>query len=97
MAERSTARGSSPQSQEQTWQWSTSDADMAKLLAVFKMIDQNESDAICTTELHHMLLNLGENVSEHLVADMVSVVDVDGDSTLDFQEFADVMTGSDGR
>lgn len=94
MAERSTARWSSPQSQEQTWQWSTSDADMAKLLAIFKMIDQNESDAICTTELRHMLLNLGENVSEHLVADMVSVVDVDGDSTLDFQEFADVMTGS---
>ena len=94
MRQRSTATGNNPQSQAEAWQWSTSDADMAKLRALFQMIDQNDSDAICTTELRHMLLNLGENVSEHLVADMVSVVDADGDSTLDFQEFADVMTGS---
>eukprot|EP01043_Picozoa_sp_COSAG02_P015937 COSAG02_NODE_691_length_18445_cov_23.541099_2_plen_929_part_00 len=67
---------------------------MAKLRVIFKMIQPDESVGICSTELRHMLLNMGENVSEHLVADMVAVVDVDGDSLIGFDEFADVMTGA---
>lgn len=83
----------SENSHEASWKWGTSDVETAKLMAIFKMIDHDE-DGISSTELRHMLLNLGEYVSEHLVADMVIIVDENGDRTIDFQEFVEVMTGA---
>ena len=66
------------------------------LYDLFCMIDKNESTGIATNELMHMLLNLGEDVSEALVDDMVTLVDKNGDKEIDFDEFFEIMTGDDG-
>ena len=39
--------------------WGASDEDRDALQAAFMMIDKNGGDGISTTELRHMLLNLG--------------------------------------
>ena len=76
------------------WQWSTSDSDKAKLLALFQMLDVDHNFGITTTELRHLLTNLGENVSDHLVNDMMTVVDANVDKHIDLEEFLGVMTGA---
>jgi hypothetical protein len=41
-----------------------------------------------------MLLNLGEDVSEALVEDMISMVDKNGDREIDFEEFCEILFGA---
>lgn len=57
------------------------------------MIDRSGDGVVKSTELMHMLINLGEEVTEELVEDMVKLVDVDGDGQIDFEEFFKVMCG----
>ena len=56
--------------------------------------DDNEASGISSTELEHMLLNLGEDINETFADEMVDLVDYSGDGQVDFMEFYAVMTGA---
>ena len=48
---------------------------------------------ISSTELMHMLVNLGEDVPEDQADDMVDLIDSDGSEEIEFEEFYGVLTG----
>ena len=74
------------------WKWEKSEGEALK--EVYVMIDRSLNGGITTTELHHMLLNLGENPSEKVVDEMIALVDCNGDNEIQFREFYDIMTGN---
>lgn len=47
---------------------------------------------ITLEELAHMIQSLGENPTKEEVQEMISEVDDDGDGTIDFDEFLNIMT-----
>ena len=88
------------------WLWSGEGVeDKGRLRDLFSMFEQQDSchstfqdsraqsGTVTSTELMHMLVNLGEEVDEALVADMVKLVDLNGDGQIDFDEFYSVMCG----
>ena len=79
------------------WVWPDDDPHREVLQQLYSMIDKAGSGNICTTELGHILLNLGEDVSDALVDEMVDLVDTDGDQEISFDEFFDIMTGKHGK
>jgi Ca2+-binding EF-hand superfamily protein len=76
------------------WRWENTPENSDAIFDLYRMIDKNESGGISSTELTHMLLNLGEDVSEALVEDMVSMVDKNGDREIDFAEFRSILFGA---
>ena len=56
--------------------------------------DVHGDDGISSTELMHMLVNLGEDVPEGMADEMVDLVDLDNSTEIEFSEFFGVLTGS---
>lgn len=80
--------------QSQPWLWKDTPENREALSDLYQMIDKNESGGISFTELLHMLTNLGEDVSDELVEDMITLVDVDGNREIDLEEFCNILCGS---
>lgn len=76
------------------WRWENTPENSNAIFDLYSMIDKNESGGISSTELTHMLLNLGEDVSEALVEDMITMVDKNGDREIDFAEFRAILFGA---
>lgn len=55
--------------------------------------DNDGNGGISSTELMHMLVNLGEDVAPDLADDMVQLIDSDGSHEIEFSEFYGVLTG----
>jgi Ca2+-binding EF-hand superfamily protein len=55
--------------------------------------DNHSSGSISSSELMHMLLNLGEDASETLADEMVDLIDKNGSTEIEFAEFYAVLTG----
>lgn len=74
------------------WIWEDTPEEKDRLRQLYRMIDKDDDGSVSTTELMHMLINLGEDVSEQLVEDMVNLVDDNGDKEISFEEFRAIMT-----
>ena len=57
----------------------------------FKVIDRDGDGLISPDELHHVLINLGENLTAEEVDEMIREADVDGDGHINQDEFVRVM------
>eukprot|EP01043_Picozoa_sp_COSAG02_P026946 COSAG02_NODE_1567_length_11900_cov_6.050250_11_plen_848_part_00 len=97
----SSKMGRSPQRQHSPsggslppWRWKNTPENSDAIYDLYCMIDKNESGGISSTELTHMLLNLGEDVSEALVEDMITMVDKNGDREISFAEFRAILFGA---
>jgi hypothetical protein len=65
----------------------------------FKCFDLNKNGYISIAELRHLLLNMGEQVTDDEVQEMISMCDRDGDGQVSYQEFSHMMGitgGSEG-
>ncbi|KAL8034388.1 hypothetical protein ABFX02_12G025100 [Erythranthe guttata] len=68
------------------------DAD-AELKEAFDMYDKDKNGQISASELHAVLRSLGENCSVKDCGRMIESFDVDGDGSINFDEFKKMMTG----
>merc|ERR550537_1094921 len=53
----------------------------------FMVFDRDKSGAVSAAELKHVMCNLGEQVTNEEVEDMIREADVDGDGELSFDDF----------
>jgi len=57
----------------------------------FRFIDKRGRGFITAAELRHVMLNIGESLSEEQVDELVEEADIDGDGLVDYQEFAQML------
>ena len=90
----STIATSGAHSQE-AWHWEHTESSRVVLLELFMMIDKvgDSSGTVCSTELMHMMVNLGEDVADDTADKMVDLIDTNGSGEIEFDEFYAVMTG----
>ena len=58
-----------------------------KFKALFMQYDENSDGSLDTTEIHNGILRMGFDVPLSTAADVMSMIDLDGNATLDFAEF----------
>lgn len=51
----------------------------------FRVFDKNNDGLISSTELRHVMTNLGEKLSEEEVDDMIKEADLDGDGMVNYE------------
>jgi len=57
----------------------------------FKIFDKKKDGFICEAELKHVMNNLGEDMVDSEIADMMKEADQDGDGKLSYDEFLNIM------
>eukprot|EP01022_Parablepharisma_sp_SALTPOND_P028437 TRINITY_DN70963_c0_g1_i1.p5 TRINITY_DN70963_c0_g1~~TRINITY_DN70963_c0_g1_i1.p5 ORF type:complete len:178 (-),score=25.90 TRINITY_DN70963_c0_g1_i1:1809-2342(-) len=62
-----------------------------ELMEAFKVFDRDGSGSISSEELRHVMMNLGEKLSEEEVDKMLREADVNGDGSIDFSEFVNML------
>jgi len=60
----------------------------------FKVFDGDGNGFISRVELRHVMMNLGEKISEEECDAMVEEADVDGDGSINYEEFYAMMTSA---
>ncbi|XP_074662859.1 uncharacterized protein LOC141911725 isoform X2 [Tubulanus polymorphus] len=68
-----------------------SEEEIAEFKEAFAIFDKDSSGFITTKELGTVMRTLGQNPTEGQLASMIRDIDVDGNGTLDFQEFLGFM------
>ncbi|KAL3634483.1 Calmodulin-3 [Castilleja foliolosa] len=68
-----------------------SDAE-EELKEAFKVFDKDQNGYISATELRHVMIHLGEKLTDEEVAHMISEADLDGDGQINFDEFVRIMS-----
>ncbi|XP_044002135.1 calmodulin-A-like isoform X2 [Aphidius gifuensis] len=63
-----------------------------ELREAFRVFDKNNDGLISSTELRHVMTNLGEKLSEEEVDDMIKEADLDGDGMVNYDEFVSILT-----
>merc|ERR1711937_475688 len=71
-------------------QMEKSDPEMVYKKA-YHIFDRKRDGVICCDELKHIMKNLGEDMSDHELADMMKEADLNGDGVLDYDEFLNIM------
>ncbi|CAL0328089.1 unnamed protein product [Lupinus luteus] len=61
------------------------------LKEAFKVFDKDQDGYISATELRHVMINLGEKLSDEEVKQMIKEADLDGDGQVNYDEFAKLM------
>ncbi|XP_078437444.1 uncharacterized protein LOC144708023 [Wolffia australiana] len=70
----------------------TKDADASdELTEAFKVFDRDQNGYISADELRNVMINLGENMSDEEVDQMIREADLDGDGQVNFDEFVRMM------
>ncbi|XP_060577948.1 calmodulin-A-like [Ruditapes philippinarum] len=64
---------------------------IAEFKLAFEMFDKDNDGTISSTELGVVMRSLGQNPTEQELKDMINEVDVDGNGTIDFPEFCQMM------
>ncbi|KAJ4753494.1 Calmodulin [Rhynchospora pubera] len=59
----------------------------------FEVFDKDHNGLISPSELRHVMRNLGENLTDDEVAQMIREADIDGDGYVNYEEFVRMMTG----
>ena len=62
-----------------------------EILEAFKVFDKDGNGFISASELRHVMVNLGEELTDEDVDEMIREADVDGDGQIGFEEFARMM------
>ncbi|KAL5276839.1 hypothetical protein ACFFRR_002198 [Megaselia abdita] len=63
-----------------------------ELKEAFKVFDKDNDGLISSSELRHVMMNLGERLSEADVDDMIKDADMDGDGMINYNEFVMILT-----
>ncbi|PIA45097.1 hypothetical protein AQUCO_01700557v1 [Aquilegia coerulea] len=66
------------------------DAD-EELKEAFKVFDKDQNGYISATELRHVMINLGEKLTDEEVEQMIKEADLDGDGQVNYEEFVRMM------
>ena len=69
-----------------------SNEQMAELRKAFDVMDENKDGQVTKDELKKLLLGLGEEVTDEIVNEMISIADTDGDGKVNFEEFCKAAT-----
>eukprot|EP00249_Psilotum_nudum_P012010 c23528_g1_i1 orf=199-648(+) len=62
-----------------------------ELKEAFKVFDQDHNGYITASELSHVMINLGEKLTEEEVWQMIREADADGDGQVNYDEFVRMM------
>lgn len=62
-----------------------------ELKEAFRVFDKDQNGFISATELRHVMVNLGEKLTDEEVNEMIREADADGDGQINYQEFVKVM------
>ncbi|XP_077987318.1 uncharacterized protein LOC144441926 [Glandiceps talaboti] len=62
------------------------------LREAFSVFDKDGNGFISASELRHVMMNLGQSMSEDEVAEMIREADTDGDGQVNYEEFVSMMT-----
>ncbi|KAH9682413.1 calmodulin-like protein 8 [Citrus sinensis] len=58
-----------------------------ELKEAFKVFDKDQNGYISATELRHVMINLGEKLTDDEVEQMINEADLDGDGQVNYDEF----------
>nr|POE67941.1 calmodulin-like protein 8 [Quercus suber] len=62
-----------------------------ELKEAFKVFDKDQNGYISATELRHVMINLGEKLTDEEVEQMIREADLDGDGQVNYEEFVKMM------
>lgn len=71
------------------------DAADEELREAFKVFDKDQDGLISAAELRHVMISLGEKLTDEEVEQMIREADLDGDGQVNFDEFVRMMMLSD--
>ena len=69
-----------------------SDDQIAELRKAFDVMDENKDGQVTKDELKNLLKGLGEDVTDEIVNEMISIADENGDGKVNFEEFCKAAT-----
>lgn len=64
-----------------------------EILEAFKAFDLDKNNFVGAAEIRHVLINIGEQVTDEEVDEMIRMVDSDGDGQVSWEEFYGMVTG----
>ncbi|KAK7448189.1 hypothetical protein Landi51_06419 [Colletotrichum acutatum] len=77
---------------------SSKDSDTnTELVAAFKVFDKDNSGSVSPSELRQVLLSLGQRATDEEIEEMIRGADLDGNGSIDYQEFVQLMAPKDGK
>ncbi|KAH7522233.1 hypothetical protein FEM48_Zijuj07G0116600 [Ziziphus jujuba var. spinosa] len=62
-----------------------------ELREAFKVFDKDQNGYISASELRHVMINLGEKLTDEEVEQMIREADLDGDGQVNYDEFVKLM------
>ncbi|OAY42108.1 calmodulin-like protein 11 isoform X2 [Manihot esculenta] len=62
-----------------------------ELKEAFKVFDKDQDGYISPNELRHVMINLGEKLTDEEVEQMIREADLDGDGQVNYEEFVRMM------
>jgi calmodulin len=68
------------------------DEDEREMREMFRILDKEKRGEVNTNELRWILKNLGDDLTEADIDDMIADVDTDGSGWVDYNEFCKLMT-----
>jgi len=68
------------------------DEDERELREMFRSLDKEKRGEVNTNELRWILKQLGDDLTENDIDDMIADVDTDGSGWVDYEEFSKLMT-----
>ncbi|KAJ8549020.1 hypothetical protein K7X08_032727 [Anisodus acutangulus] len=63
-----------------------------ELKEAFKVFDKDQNGYISSNDLRHVMINLGEKLTDEEAEQMIKAADLDGDGQVNFDEFVKMMT-----
>uniref|UniRef100_A0A646QDE0 Calglandulin n=1 Tax=Hemiscolopendra marginata TaxID=943146 RepID=A0A646QDE0_9MYRI len=73
-------------------EYGLTDEQVAEFKEAFMLFDKDEDGTITSSELGVVMRSLGQRPSETELRDMVNEVDIDGNGTIEFNEFLQMMS-----
>ena len=69
-----------------------SNEQSAELKKAFEVMDANKDGVVTKDELKALLKGLGEEVTDEVIDEMISIADENGDGKIQFEEFVKAAT-----